>query len=48
MGLCKKEYGIKLNMRTTTNPQDDSIVVRIHKKLSNMVCTIGLEDSGDL
>ena len=46
--LCKKEYGLKVTMATTANPQANSVLERIHQILSNMVHTRGLEESEDL
>ena len=37
--LCKKMYGLKVNMATTANPQDNSIEEIIHQTLAKMVCT---------
>ena len=46
--LCEKEYGIKVKLATTANPQANSIVERVHQTLGNMVRTKGLEESDDI
>ena len=46
--LCEKEYGIKVKMATTANPQANSIVERVHQTLGNMVRSLNLQESEDL
>ena len=41
--LMKKEYGIKVKMATTANPQANSIIERVHQVIGNMIRTFELE-----
>ena len=40
----KEEYGIKLKLITTANPQANAVVERIHQVIGNMLRSLDLED----
>ena len=44
-GLIKTEYGIKAKCETTGNPQENSILERIHRVIANLIRTFDLNNT---
>lgn len=42
--MVKKDYGIKLKLITTMNPQANTIIERVHQKIGNILHTFNVKN----